>query len=1176
MLSALFLLGTLAAAPAAAPQALPPTPRFRHYGVNEGLPSSRIYSTIQDEAGYLWVGTGDGLARFDGQSFKLYRHDPARAQSLPNNDISALLLARDGRLWVGGEGTGLNRLRRDGAGFDQWQHDPADPDSLSGNDVMGLAEGASGQIWVGVYAGGVSRLRADGRGFDHWRHDADNAASLASDNVMSLHASASGRAWVGTDAGLDLIDTDDRLRHIEFVGLEQAPWVWQIRGADGDIRVSTGAGLFRVGNDLRAHRWPAGKEGHGETLATLRDRTGDVWIAERGGLRLLAAGGTEHEIPVQPMVPGGLPAQLVVDMYADDEGGLWFSSVDAGLLYLSPDWRDFSRFSHYPEDADSLRGNKVIALAEAPDGMLVVGGIGGQLDRLDPGSGRAEPVPGSATLPATSMISLAADAAGVWAGTQSGLFRVEPGGAERVAEPELHVPVRYLLQWTGGLLAAPIARPVYQIAAPGAPARPLGLAFAADADRLTLSLLRVGDSAWRSSEAGLSRLDAGADAFVPVPGVAPGRINSFAVRGDRLWLARPDALEVYALEGARARLLRRVGADAGFPAIEIMRIFIDANGRVWLTSRVGLWRFDPERGRFRVYGAVDGLPSAEFSSTLVQRPDGTVFAGTLEGVAGFVPARLTDHARQPRMQLREVSALRDGRRTALAAADDGSLHLAWDARALRVAVQALSYVDPAGLHYRFRMRNFDADWVDTGPLGARDFTGLGPGHYELKVQAAGASGRWAELPAPLRFDVAVPPWRTPLALAAYVLGVLALLALLWHQQRLRLRRRLELRLLERQRQLAEEASQAKTRFLATMGHEIRTPMTGMLGMAELLSRTDLAPRQQDMVGTIRHSGAALFKLVNEALDLARIEAGRLQLEPAPFDPCALAREVIELSRGVAADKGLELTLECAADVPAQVLGDGLRVRQIILNLVSNALKFTETGGVALQLDHDGERLRCRVRDSGPGMDAALQARLFRRFEQGRNSSSGDGTGLGLAICRELAQLMGGEVTVSSRPGQGSTFTAQLPLPPVAALVAAPVPAAVPAPASRRRVLLVEDDPVIARVLAGLLEEDGHAVSRAGDALAALAELEIAPRDTLVVDIDLPGLDGFELVRLARARADGPGLHILVVTARVDPGDEARARAAGADAFLRKPLTGAQLRRALDRIGQERGPQGPRR
>ena len=354
-----------------------------------------------------------------------------------------------------------------------------------------------------------------------------------------------------------------------------------------------------------------------------------------------------------------------------------------------------------------------------------------------------------------------------------------------------------------------------------------------------------------------------------------------------------------------------------------------------------------------------------------------------------------------------------------------------------------------------------------------------------------------------------------------------------------------------------------------MGHEIRTPMTGVLGMTELLLGSGLAPRQRDQAESIQRAGHHLLRIVNDALDLARIEAGKLALEDAPFDLRVLMHEVDALLRPLAASKQLAFDTHIVADVPRGMRGDAARVRQILLNLGNNAIKFTERGSVRIVLARDagGDGLRISIADTGPGMNARQCERLFERFEQGEGACAATrhgSSGLGLAICRELAAAMGGAIVVESTPGIGTRFDVSLPLAESDPPQAACAPPATPHAGARAlKLLLVEDDPIIVEVLQGLLRMQGHDIVRAPHGLAALSELENASFDAALLDLDLPGVNGIDLTRLIRAR--DMRLPLLAVTARADADAEAEARAAGMDGFLRKPVTGEMLAEALEAL-----------
>jgi CheY-like chemotaxis protein len=349
-------------------------------------------------------------------------------------------------------------------------------------------------------------------------------------------------------------------------------------------------------------------------------------------------------------------------------------------------------------------------------------------------------------------------------------------------------------------------------------------------------------------------------------------------------------------------------------------------------------------------------------------------------------------------------------------------------------------------------------------------------------------------------------------------------------------------------------------------------MTGVLGMSELLLDTPLDVQQRGYVDSIRRAGRHLLRLVNDALDLARIESGKLELAEAPFDLRNVVGEAASLMAPLARQRGLAFLVDVAPDAPRGLRGDANRVCQILLNLLGNAIKFTEQGSVSLRVSAlDAGGVAFEIADTGPGLSEEQQARLFRRFEQAegaRTTSRYGGSGLGLAICQELAAAMQGQIRVESSPGDGARFIVELPL------EATDAPAAhdggqalLDARGAPLSLLLVEDDPTVAEVIAGLLRAQGHRVTHAMHGLSALAEAMTGDFDAALLDLDLPGLDGLALAQ--QLRLQGFAQPLLAITARADSDAEPQATAAGFQGFLRKPVTGAMLAGLLESVPRRR-------
>jgi signal transduction histidine kinase len=373
--------------------------------------------------------------------------------------------------------------------------------------------------------------------------------------------------------------------------------------------------------------------------------------------------------------------------------------------------------------------------------------------------------------------------------------------------------------------------------------------------------------------------------------------------------------------------------------------------------------------------------------------------------------------------------------------------------------------------------------------------------------------------------------------------------------------------LELARLQAEQASLAKSQFLAMVSHEIRTPMNGILGTTELLLDTPLAERQRRFAETAHKSATALLALIDDVLDLTRIEARKLSLDSAPFSLRTLVADTVDLMVAAARDKPLQIESRIASSVPDDLVGDALRLRQVLVNLLHNAIKFTERGSVgvdveALDVEADAVRLRFAVCDTGAGIAETQLGHVFDRFTQADLSSTRrhGGTGLGLAIVKELVDLMGGEVGVQSRVGEGSVFWFV-----VALRKGIARPAASPAgPRAPARVLVVEDDPVNQMVVQEMLKTLGCSVDVVADGAAAEQAVRRRRYDLIFMDCYMPSIDGFEATRRIRAGETGARTPIVALTAGALAGDRERCFACGMDDYLTKPVNLAHLESALQR------------
>ncbi|MEZ5413089.1 MAG: response regulator [Opitutaceae bacterium] len=471
------------------------------------------------------------------------------------------------------------------------------------------------------------------------------------------------------------------------------------------------------------------------------------------------------------------------------------------------------------------------------------------------------------------------------------------------------------------------------------------------------------------------------------------------------------------------------------------------------------------------------------------------------------------------------------------------------------------------LRYQTMLEGVDDTWSTPTNTSELELANLREGDYTFKVRLLSDNGLASE-PMELRFAIAPPWWRTPYAYGGYAVTLgLALTGL--YQLRVRtIRRRsvvLETTVRERTAEL-EKANAAKTEFVASMSHEIRNPMNGIIGSAHALADTPLNDQQREIVGTLRNCATFLSSLVEDVLDFSSIEAGVFNVQQQPYNPAGVLEAVSTMLATHAMEAGAHFDIEVDTSLPARLLGDPARIQQIVVNYATNALKFSGGGRVRLSTYAENGQVVFAVSDNGPGISQDEQTVLFTRFSRlkaARNAGI-TGTGLGLSVCRAVAERMNGSVGVSSQPGRGATFFLRLPLVPSAAAISAETIKILPK-FEGSRALIVEDLPYNAQILGAMLGKYGFTIDLAANGKDALRLLAEHTYDTVFLDYDLPDINGLEVARRMREMAHDPKPLVIATTAYSTVQDREACLKAGMDIFLSKPITPEKLRQALGQI-----------
>lgn len=1212
-LLALLLTSSGWAAPGAGtlPASMAPQLRFRELGVRDGLSEGWVVQVLQDRVGALWFATMNGLNRYDGYQVRSFRHRPGEPDSLRHNYLLGLALDGAGDLWVGSF-AGLDRLREDGRSFERLHHDPQDPAGLPGDRIGWVTAGRDGRIWVNTKAGLVWRKPGNPR---FHRFDRE-ASGLPEGWIRVLADDPDGGQWLGLDPGVLAHRAAGETRFTtQAVGEAPAQITTLLPARGGGVWVGTRKGLFRS-HPGEAAAQPVGlSEPPPQVWSLLEDREGTLWVGtqDQGLVRLHPPSGAVAHSRHRPGDPRSLAHDAVWDLGEDHSGVVWVAT-SRGLNHWDPHLAAFEVHAARPggDEGDLAWGN-INGVAETPDGALWLATDGGGLQRWDPASGsfrayRHDP-DDPTSLPTDDLTSLMADRHGdVWVGSQrAGLARLAAGGSafERIPLPQpgttRNAYITRIFEgrdgqvWISGenglrrvVRRDPVEVELFQ----GLPPALAGKTF-------TASYQDPAGVTWFGTFGeGLARLDP-EDGSVrawrhdPEDPTSLGNdwVMALAGGGDR-----PLYLATYGGGVARfdpeAETFHHVTSREGLPNDAVFGL-VEAGDELWVSSARGLTRLTPgpvEDGqwtcRVRPYTEADGLPIQEYApEAYMKTRDGRLVFGGRRGFVRFDPAALREPTAPPRVSIDAVRPKRTpgppGSTLPRHRVWAPPVHLRWWENSGTFEFTGYHYSNPAGLHYRFRLPGFYDAWA-TGQRRTSFFSGLPPGRHRFEVQAATAFGPWSET-ASLELVVDAPPWRTPLAYLLYLLtgvGVVAAACWLWTRR--------QARELDRQRAVnrrLEAVDQLKDRFLANTSHELRTPLHGIIGISEGLRDRDQLPGDaRASLGLVVSSARRLASLVDDILDFSRLKSHDLVLRRRPLDLGPLVEVVLALSGPLAKDKGLELRDQLAADLPL-VDGDEDRLTQVLFNLVGNAVKFTQQGAVTVGAEARGDQVEVWVRDTGPGIPAEDQARIFESFEQveGGDDRSHGGTGLGLAITRSLVELHGGQLSVESAPGEGSCFRFTLPKaaedggaasqpPPAPRVSAPPAPGddaggepdgglgagREAAPSDAPRILVVDDEPVNHEVLRQQLG-GRHQLVHVYDGAAALAELEAGePFDLVLLDLMMPGMSGYEVCREIRKRHLLSDLPVLLLTARGQVADKVEGLSTGANDYLVKPVVADEL------------------
>lgn len=1184
---------------------------FINFSSKDGLSANTVNVIFKDKYGYMWFGTDDGLNKFDGETFTVYRHNPGDSTSISANRINAICEDRLGNLWIG-TNESLSFYNRKKNAFTNY-------DFNEDVFVRTLCIDHLGNLWIGSYTG-LLMLDTHTDRVTRYKPVPAKPDQLLSKTIVSLFEDSRHRLWVGTNEGLHLYVRDKnnfrRYQHSRSDSLSISDNAIRIITEDlnGNLWIGTNGGVSRLLPDGKGFKNFSHNPNDITTLSGNRvwaiapDHDGELWIGTEEGINIFDTKSSKVlRVANDPRNKYSLIDKSIRCIYIDKNGVYWVGTFQGGISKYDRNLVFFNLRQSNSFDQYGLSAPIITSFIEDAHGDIYVGTDGGGLNHYHRKTGlfcHPELTPDNNNKPLT-ILAMERVANELWIGTYGqGLYVLDmeakavshygkgngPGGLSSN-------DIFCLKKDRNGNVWIGTNGHGVDVFKPGS-----GIIHHFDKNKLTVQnrlplngYIRTIEEDDRgniwigSSGTGIAIYNPFSGSFKQL-NRANSNLPSNSVTA--IYLDQKNILWVGTDGGGLSRVDKNgkfisYSEAEGLSNAVIYKILESDTGKLWVSTNKGISSFDKKNGKFKNYSYQNGLQKSTFSlGAGLRASNGDLFFGGLDGFNFFNPRTLNANRVVPSLVFTD---LKISNRSVIPGPNEAIKEHISVASEITLSHKenfsldfvALNYTAPEESRYSYKLEGFDKDWNNVGTLRKAVYTNLDPGHYTFRLKAASDDGLWNSPETSIKIYVKPPFWRTVYAyvIYAFLIGCFLISWRYWGIRKLKNKfaqeqERLQFKqMIEQERKEAEqkhEFDQVKITFLTNLSHEFRTPISLIVAPAEKLLESEVNKGKLEQLSLINRNAKRLLNLVNQLLDFRKLQENELKLNLTDCDLVSFVKDVGDSFKDIS--EGKHINFSFSSSVPYYYTSfDKDKIERVLFNLLSNAFKFTKTDGkIELKIEQDiASGIKIIITDTGVGMADDIREKIFERFFQGDANPGimNQGNGIGLSITREFVKLHGGTIYVESVKDKGSIFTVLLPLKPVTKPVEAFVPVQIAAEDNflpglpkaggpqlfeKPTLLLIEDHEDFRRYLSDNLNAH-YKIVEASDGRQGWQKVLSSHPQVIVSDISMPEMDGIALCRKLKSDKRTSHIPIILLTALTGDTNQLIGLNTGANDYLTKPF-----------------------